>query len=436
MSKSNTKAIIDANIKQNGNQEITGASLNAVLNSMVNDYGTQDDLNGLKQKVENAETAVCLCNEEGFFVVDNGNHIGLKYDSLGLDVVKLSPHFLTLVGVGESPIAGDNSRQEILNIKQPSVSGGTGYMATVGVISDIHADGENLDSFINYCNFYGITNLLHLGDTTYEYNYGKTTSYAFWDSVSDSDKVMNVVGNHDSRTTSGGWKGQSQQVVYNCIIKPFVENVSPVQPENAETNGLNYYYKDLNNYVRLICLDCMFWGQDQYDWLSDVLDDSLANSKHILIAVHYPTNDINLADSSFNCRVAGAKIIDTSVGGNSYLDRYEPTNVSDLVQTFINNGGTFIAWMCGHQHRNWLGWLKRNPNQLQLCVPSSRKDYSSPTYAYELGNVNQHCFSIISVDAYAKTLKLLRIGKRTDTFMQYQKQFCYNYNTREIIYTD
>ena len=33
------KRTIDANIKQNGNQEITGQVLNSVLNSMVNTLG-------------------------------------------------------------------------------------------------------------------------------------------------------------------------------------------------------------------------------------------------------------------------------------------------------------------------------------------------------------------------------------------------------------
>lgn len=52
MSKVNTRATINANIKQNGNQEITGQILNSVLNAMVDDYAEQEKLTELKKKVD------------------------------------------------------------------------------------------------------------------------------------------------------------------------------------------------------------------------------------------------------------------------------------------------------------------------------------------------------------------------------------------------
>ncbi len=52
MSKVNTRATINANIKQNGNQEITGQVLNSTLNAMVTDYAEQAALNNLNEKVD------------------------------------------------------------------------------------------------------------------------------------------------------------------------------------------------------------------------------------------------------------------------------------------------------------------------------------------------------------------------------------------------
>lgn len=52
MSKPNTRAIIDASIKQNGQQLITGQVLNAVLKAMVTDYAEQAALDSLKGKVD------------------------------------------------------------------------------------------------------------------------------------------------------------------------------------------------------------------------------------------------------------------------------------------------------------------------------------------------------------------------------------------------
>lgn len=52
MSKSNTRATIDANIRQNGQQLITGQVLNATLNEMVTDYAEQAALDALKEKID------------------------------------------------------------------------------------------------------------------------------------------------------------------------------------------------------------------------------------------------------------------------------------------------------------------------------------------------------------------------------------------------
>lgn len=52
MSKVNTRVTINANIKQNGNQEITGQILNSVLNTMVDDYAEQEKLTELDNKID------------------------------------------------------------------------------------------------------------------------------------------------------------------------------------------------------------------------------------------------------------------------------------------------------------------------------------------------------------------------------------------------
>lgn len=58
MSKQATKALIDEKIYGNGEQKITGPILNNVLNTMVDDYGTQDELSQLSQKVTDLDMSV------------------------------------------------------------------------------------------------------------------------------------------------------------------------------------------------------------------------------------------------------------------------------------------------------------------------------------------------------------------------------------------
>ena len=80
MAYENLKNAIRQVIKQNDNQEITGALLQSVLITIINEIGA----------------LLCTTNENGFFVVDSSNCIGLKYDDAGFDVAKLSKHFVDL----------------------------------------------------------------------------------------------------------------------------------------------------------------------------------------------------------------------------------------------------------------------------------------------------------------------------------------------------
>ena len=89
MAYENLKNAIKQTIKQNGNQEITGILLQNALIAIINEIGA----------------LLCTTNEKGFFVVDSSNYIGLKYDSDGFDVAKLSKHFVELIkasGLGDS----------------------------------------------------------------------------------------------------------------------------------------------------------------------------------------------------------------------------------------------------------------------------------------------------------------------------------------------
>lgn len=45
----------------------------------------------------NGSDAVISVSENGFFLVDDGNRIGLKFDVDGLDATRLSAHLLSLI---------------------------------------------------------------------------------------------------------------------------------------------------------------------------------------------------------------------------------------------------------------------------------------------------------------------------------------------------
>lgn len=74
MSKQTIKATINANIKQNGVQAITGQVMNSVLNQMVD--GLAEEKIGGDEIIEVVE--------DGFFIVDSSLNIGYKFDATGL----------------------------------------------------------------------------------------------------------------------------------------------------------------------------------------------------------------------------------------------------------------------------------------------------------------------------------------------------------------
>ena len=132
MSKAATKALIDANITANGTQAITGPILNNVLNTMVDDYGTQEELSQLSQDVidlttwDTGETetinAVDLYTESGFVNGSTGaiaaNNTLRRTDFIPLDdVVKI----VTLTPSGSSAGFAFYSDRDVSTF----ISGGT-----------------------------------------------------------------------------------------------------------------------------------------------------------------------------------------------------------------------------------------------------------------------------------------------------------------------
>ena len=96
MSKQATKALIDEKITGNGVQAITGPVLNNVLNTMVDDYGTQDEVSQLGQEVAENKArggfGITVTTQdiaplpEGFTLLDKIQSTGEQYIDTGVDI--------------------------------------------------------------------------------------------------------------------------------------------------------------------------------------------------------------------------------------------------------------------------------------------------------------------------------------------------------------
>lgn len=430
-------------------------------------------LNQLDQKIDQKNSDMIVTTQNGFFVVDSLKRIGLQYTNNGLDVAKITDHFKSLLGGGGGSVDEDEVREiveEILaNAGIELVPGivkmakGDDYVhlaehwsdVTFGLLTDIHGAGTELKAFVDFCNYYSVPYMFHLGDSVVDkYSDG----VAFWSAVEGSNKVLNTIGNHDSRygsTGSNWWYYANKQQCYDTFIKPFIQQSisGVVQPSDAASTYKCYYYVDLykNNTatsIRVIVLDSMSWynnaaGAAQYSWLNDVLTASRTAGKHVLICTHIPINNI---DEEPNCPFnnssisPGASCIDVTLAGeSSYLDRYitpSSSNVpnamtlSNLVESHITQGLIFVAYMCGHTHANYLGTIKNHPNQLQIVLPTGR-DFSSPVFDNDI--IYKYCFSLCGINTESKRLMLYRFGKTTQRWGFDTRSFSYNYETHKIV---
>lgn len=131
MSKIATKALIDEKITGNGVQAITGPILNNVLNTMVDDYGTQDELSQLRSDVTD-DISQLGQEVNGGVTYETVDFSDYEHIEIGIDGgsnlwINSSPRFGVFVPV--SP--GDRIR----------ITGGTntGYFAVLK--SDAHTEG-------------------------------------------------------------------------------------------------------------------------------------------------------------------------------------------------------------------------------------------------------------------------------------------------------
>ena len=303
-------------------------------------------------------------------------------------------------------------------------------------MTDIHADVSRLKDATRRCKEWGnsyISAVLNGGDTVYQ----KLSDGLDWyyDQIDTIDiPVLPTVGNHDA------WSALSvletdPVVVYNAIIAPIASSTGIVQPANAATNGYNYYYKDFNNTVRLIVVDCMYWNATQLSWLENVLADAKTNSLHVLIMTHssFPWADMETVDCSWS--KAGMLNGYSSRGAISDPTR---TNIqaAQAVKDFTDAGGTFICWLTGHQHGDDVHVLPNYGNQHVITLGSFAQRASMLQKSDIVTDYNYNCLTYITIDTFSKVIKFMRVGADIDMYGVKHNFLSIKYDETKIISAD
>lgn len=314
--------------------------------------------------------------------------------------------------------------------------------------SDLHADAENLERILQYREKYAsyIDDVIGTGDLIKN---KFSEDFTFW-SAKGADNVLISTGNHEyyNGESSHYYQSITPKQVYDKFFAPYLINWgSVVFPANASANGYNYYYKDytaLN--VRLIVLDNlanMSGTRDnvQATWLASVLESARVAGLHVLCALHIGST----LETPFDNPFTSYKNIfngDGEGGGGANTGTYaEFYTLRDAVETFIGNGGKFIAWIGGHRHVDCIGMLT-NYNQCQINVATASSGHG--WYIVPLGDDcdrtdgtrQQDCFNIYSVDTEKTHLRVFRVGSNVDRDGRDKNALLYDYANKVVKFVD
>lgn len=258
---------------------------------------------------------------------------------------------------------------------------------------------------------------------------------ALW--AQDGIKTMlQVIGNHDvydaHNDAPGAYDAEAYWATaaekYAQYIAPNVEYWNVTQPENAEVNGLCYYYKDYDltnggasGGVRLICLDAMAFDAAQLAWLVATLESARTAGLDVMIADHFvPITglpDVQGFETPFHSLLTGMEQ-NYSVG--------RLPGAAAAVDDFIDAGGVFICWIAGHMHYDMVGTPVSHPQQTFIAIGTcGPKDNFNDQFRRH--DMDLDCFNVYSVDVEKKILSVIRVGGEWDKWMRHRETMTIQY---------
>ena len=287
--------------------------------------------------------------------------------------------------------------------------------------SDLHGSALHLQHIVEYMDSHDVDDAIHTGDGVMCY-YDDANVF---ESVPGGRRVLNAIGNHDC------WKGH---LLWSQTDKPydatkeeaysrFFVGPDPRHPTIAEwkvcqPEGVNdvqspdyqacYYYKDYPcSATRLIVLDCIHYDEAQAAWFTATLFAAREAGLAVIAVTHYPAEFGMVPFDS-----------DLTPDGKDYPSSSNPGAVQvecmldcafDPVDRFIDEGGTFVCWLSGHNHNDYVGYVKNHERQLQILV-----DKAGELDRYMLDSdrsgENTDAFNLVSYNPVSKLLTVQRVG--------------------------
>ena len=287
---------------------------------------------------------------------------------------------------------------------------------TLAHFSDIHGSGYAMQQVQTFKEKYkaSLDDVLCTGDMVAD---KLADGMTFWNNNSDGTVLM-CIGNHDSLNGQGWANPASQETLYNTYIAPYSSGW------NAETvANHSYWYKDYaDKKIRLITVDATIWDSTeqaaQITWLTSALSGAKTNGYSVVGAVHFPPLPATFQkiDCNFSSLLHG-----TATDMSQFAWSQNSGDFLNAVDAFINDGGDFVCWLCGHTHCDNVSYDSAHPKQLFIAVSScsvsvGRLFEERARTKYEQSGL---LFNVLCVDTVRKYVKLLRYGAEWDDCLRH-----------------
>ncbi|MBP5738536.1 MAG: metallophosphoesterase [Abditibacteriota bacterium] len=324
--------------------------------------------------------------------------------------------------------------QRLIQLLKPLNVGSFGYTAQTKPfvllhMSDIHGDGEEFARLAEFYTAYEkyFDGAICTGDLVY---FSALSDFTYWGKTPGHEKIMNIIGNHDVLSTHARDVKREQLTMNQAYLRymaPFIDKWGVVNER-----GTTYWYKDYpEKKIRLIGLDCMLHpGADraaadgQYEWFKKALAGAKTRDLNVITAFHYQPQKLVKIDSLFTDRDKQ----ESAWGDDS-------TRYRQAVDDFMNDGGKFVCWLCGHLHWEIFGYCADYPKQLVRCGGAANRvqcaGYGFITRGDGLRSMD--LADAVVVDTSTKTLKILRVGANRDSYLRPRNGIVINYETMEIV---
>lgn len=347
----------------------------------------------------------------------NGNIIAeMNPDPNPTDIISMNPDAESNLLQALRPL--NDSMNAYLSVAQPLV---------LMHFSDIHQDSSRLARLIQFSTEYSsqIDDVICTGDLVeHRYSEGMT----WWSAVNGAEDILLAIGNHDALAATSGydWTNLATEAnQYSQYFAPYISNWGCTYTANK-----TYYYKDYTTKgVRLIVLNCMLTGDDdtaQKTWLTNTLSAAKTAGLSVVIAEHYPLHNSMRVESAFSS-------VDKGGSGESIYTFSEA--YMTIVQNFIDGGGEFICYLCGHLHYDM--FTKATSHQNQYCIGIDAASLAQSNYYSDtqrtVGERSQDLANLVVIDTASKAVKIIRVGANVDHYLRTKNCMTFKYLTGNIL---